>query len=325
MEKNTVLYQCENCGKEVFVNFGSGRFCSKSCQCSYSAQHLEHVKLSNATKQKISDSLKNTLKLKGKPKIICKICGKPISKCGIKAHIASHENKKHNISKRYHLTHEGLICIYCGKQWKSKNSLVSHEIRCKDNPDHIMPSKGFKGGIPWNKGLTKETDVRIKKYSEAAKGKSNNPNQGRASTPEKEAERRRKISEGMKKSSNGGGLRPGSGRGHKGWYRGYFCDSTYELAYIIYNLDHNIPFSRCPRDIYYLYEYKGKTYKYYPDFILSDNSLVEVKGYHSEVVDLKINSVYDRPIKILYEKDLKYAFDYIKETYKVEKLEDLYE
>ena len=90
-------------------------------------------------------------------------------------------------------------------------------------------------------------------------------------------------------------------------------------------MDHDIPFSRCPRNIYYLYEYKGRTYKYYPDFILPDNSLVEVKGYHSEIVDLKTNSVNDRIIKVLYEKDLKYAFDYIKQTYNVVKIEELYE
>ena len=265
-------------------------------------------------------------------KVKCDICGKEFYACNIKQHMIKHSNGNYEKSLRtQHVTHEGLNCIYCDKECKNKRSLSQHECRCSKNPNHILVINPFKGHTPWNKGLTKDTDDRVKKLAEAEKefskkrGGSLNPYQGKASSPEKELERRQKISEGMKKSSTCGGLRLGSGRGHKGWYKGYFCDSTYELVYIIYNLDHNIPFSRCPRDIYYLYEYKGKTYKYYPDFILPDNSLVEVKGYHSEIVDLKINSVYDRPLKILYEKDLKYAFDYIKETYKVEKLEDLYE
>ena len=29
-------------------------------------------------------------------------------------------------------------CKYCGKQCKSLNSLKQHEIRCKENPNHII-------------------------------------------------------------------------------------------------------------------------------------------------------------------------------------------
>ena len=41
----------------------------------------------------------------------------------------------------------------------------------------------------------------------------------------------------MKKNPLSGGLRHGSGRGKKGWYKGYWCDSTWELAWVIYQLD----------------------------------------------------------------------------------------
>ena len=134
-----------------------------------------------------------------------------------------------------------------------------------------------------------------------------------------------KISAAMKKNPNAGGLRIGSGRGKKGYYKGYYCDSTYELVYIIYNLDHNIVFNRCPRTLYYEYLLDNKIKKYYPDFILPDGSLVEIKGYHDSIVDLKLASVKDRNIKILYEKDLKYAFDYVKATYNYSSLADLYD
>ena len=94
---------------------------------------------------------------------------------------------------------------------------------------------------------------------------------------------------------------------------------------IIYNLDHGIKFERCPRSLFYEYNYKEKNKKYYPDFILPDNSLVEIKGYKTEQDSFKWSSVQDRKLIILMEKDLKYAFDYVKENYSYEKLEDLYE
>jgi len=41
-----------------------------------------------------------------------------------------------------------------------------------------------------------------------------------------------------------GGLRNGSGRSKSGYYKEIYCGSTYELCWVIYNLDHNISFSR---------------------------------------------------------------------------------
>lgn len=221
-------------------------------------------------------------------------------------------------------------CRYCNKYCKNQNSLTQHQIRCKQNPERIFVpvpvGNKTKGRIPWNKGQSKQTNPIIAKAAEKAKMNGcTNPYSGRASTAEKELERRQKISSTMKSKENCGGIRVGSGCGHKGWYKGFYCDSTYELAYIVYNLDHNIAFKRCPRTIFYLYEYKGRTYKYYPDFILPDGSLVEIKGYHSEVVDLKTQAVNDRLIKVLFGSELTYAFDYIKLKYNITKLEDLYE
>ena len=127
----------------------------------------------------------------------------------------------------------------------------------------------------------------------------------------------------LKNNPNAGGIRDGAGIGKKGWYKGYFCDSTYELVYVIYNLDHNIEFKRNKN--FYPYTYRGKVKKYYPDFELVDKSLVEIKGYHTEQVDAKISAVTDRPIKILYQEDLQFAFDWVKEHYDYKNLEDLYE
>lgn len=42
---------------------------------------------------------------------------------------------------------EQYICKYCGRICKNKNSLTQHEIRCKENPNHII-CYGNKGNMP---------------------------------------------------------------------------------------------------------------------------------------------------------------------------------
>lgn len=107
-----------------------------------------------------------------------------------------------------------------------------------------------------------------------------------------------------------GGLRQGSGRGKCGWYKGYWCDSSYELAWVIYNLEHNIKFERNKKG--YEYEFRGKKFKYYPDFICN-GEIIEIKGYKTEQVNEKLKVVEN--IKVLFEKDLEKEFTYVKEKY----------
>lgn len=126
------------------------------------------------------------------------------------------------------------------------------------------------------------------------------------------------------RKKNSGGLRHGSGRGKKGWYKGYFCDSTYELAFVIYNIDNNVDFKRS--EIVIPYTYKNKNHNYHPDFE-NNSTLIEVKGYHTEQVDAKIKATKDAGynLQMLYKDDLKYAFDYVKNNYDYKHIEDLYD
>ena len=122
-----------------------------------------------------------------------------------------------------------------------------------------------------------------------------------------------------------GGYRANSGNGKSGRYNGFYCASTYELAFVIYCLDHNIDIKPCKNA--YDYEYKGKHRKYHPDFIIND-TIIEIKGYWTELVDIKRQAVTDRPIKILYRSDLGPVFNYINEFYgkTVDKdIQDLYQ
>lgn len=69
---------------------------------------------------------------------------------------------------------ENYICKFCGKVCKNANSLRNHERLCKENPNHqesyFKTHKNIRiNKEPWNKGLTKETDVRVNKISNSIK------------------------------------------------------------------------------------------------------------------------------------------------------------
>ncbi len=64
---------CENCGKYYIKPiYGSGRFCCGSCRCAYTNKHR---KISNETKEKISESLKRYYNIKNDIKIKKYFCG----------------------------------------------------------------------------------------------------------------------------------------------------------------------------------------------------------------------------------------------------------
>jgi len=107
-----------------------------------------------------------------------------------------------------------------------------------------------------------------------------------------------------------GGYRKGSGVGKKGWYKGYWCDSSYELAWVIYNIEHNFNFVRNKKKYSYIWE--GKVRKYTPDFI-KYGELIEIKGYVDEHTQAKLDSVSN--IKVLFRKDLNTEFDYVINKY----------
>lgn len=197
-------------------------------------------------------------------------------------------------------------CKFCNKFCKNLNSLRQHEIRCKLNSNRIplsgacikgrmigrIPTKGNLGKVGWNKGL---------------KGVCG----GRASTPEKEKLRCKRISLSMKVNPNSGGKRHGSGRGKQGWYKGIWCDSSWELAFVIYNLEHNIQFERNKEKFYY--EYNNKKHYWLPDFIIN-NIYYEIKGYEDEKAKIK-HSSFTKPLKIIRNKEIKLYLEYVENKY----------
>ena len=109
----------------------------------------------------------------------------------------------------------------------------------------------------------------------------------------------------------------------QGNYKGFHCDSTWELAFIVYHLEHNILFERNKE--YFPYLYEGKEHNYFPDFKIG-NEYIEVKGYVDEVVKAKIEQFpKDKKLVMLQYNEMKPMIDYCIEKYGNNYWEALYE
>lgn len=117
-----------------------------------------------------------------------------------------------------------------------------------------------------------------------------------------------------------GGYRKGSGRGKHGYYKGIWCDSTWELCFLIYHIDNNLYIERCKEKRKYIFE--GKEHIYYPDFV-TDSGIIEIKGFKTKQSEAKHNQNPD--IILLEKNDIDFYISYVKNKYKVKKLTDLYE
>lgn len=118
-----------------------------------------------------------------------------------------------------------------------------------------------------------------------------------------------------------GGYRDGSGRAKSGYYKGVYCGSTYELAWVIYQLDHNTQFERFPKTL----EHEGR--KYIPDF-LQDGKIVELKGYESEervAAKTAIANQCGYQVTVLRKQDLVAEFKWVKENYQFSNMHELYD
>ena len=215
-------------------------------------------------------------------KTTCKICGKLFDVANIKKHEASCDRVKKET--QYHVSHEGLECIFCGKLCKNKNSLAQHELRCKENPSR----KHFNALAEYVFRETNEDkELRYQKSHGTL---------------------RERIASGEISYDNRVCTK------YKfGTYNGYHCDSSWELAFVIYNLDHNISFTRNTER--FPYEHDGVIRTYYPDFIIN-NVYYEIKSYFDDRVPNKIRDFPTEKQLIIIDQDkIKPYLDYCETTY----------
>ena len=171
-----------------------------------------------------------------------------------------------------------------------------HFNYCKG--EGILNRKRYTGrGQSWAKD-SKLSEEQKKKISKSSIGKI---------TSEKTKEKLSIILKGRT-----GGIRIGGGRGKKGWYKNYWCDSSWELAWVIYNLEHNIKFERNNRGFEYIFD--NEKHKFFPDFKLDNGEYIEIKGYITNQVKEKIKQ-FPYKIKILEKNEIKVFIDYVTSKY----------
>jgi hypothetical protein len=162
----------------------------------------------------------------------------------------------------------------------------------------LKKSLANKGNVSWNKGSVYTTvEWVISKCQYCGND-----------IKHRKTQAKQYHAECWKKAS--GGYRKGAGIGKSGWYNGIWCDSSYELAWVIYQFEHNIPFERNKER--FSYEWKGTTKEYIPDFIRY-SEIIEIKGYVNGQVKAKLQSVPN--LKILFREDLNIEFEYVENKY----------
>lgn len=194
----------------------------------------------------------------------------------------------------------------------SKNTKEAYQLRWK----HTSPRARQR--MNWNKGLTKETDERVRKTGETLKIRIQqglvSPHCGKASTEEKEKERCRKISQKRisyletsphvlwKTLSNGLKVQGNweYNVGEKLLTQGYTLKRT-RLCY-------------------------DEIHTYTPDFDLGNGIYIEVKGWLSNRDVKKYKKVKkDNPNIKIYLMEHKEYYDFINDVIKLEECRDLYE
>jgi hypothetical protein len=206
------------------------------------------------------------------------------------------------------------ICAASANQCPVMRERNSAGLRGK-NPFANRPHpRGMAGKVPWNRGLTwtemfgEEKATRMRSVAQA------NVKQAQhvlRSQPQLESLRRKKLSAAARRTGLGQ-YRQGSGRGKKGRYKGYWCDSSYELAFVIYALDQGLTFERNWVPFPYLYE--GRQRRWIPDFRLKDGTYLEIKGYVSPQAEAKFAAFPDGLIVVKRE-NMQFVFDYVIEKY----------
>ena len=74
-------------------------------------------------------------------------------------------------------------------------------------------------------------------------------------------------------------------------YKGEKFDSSWELYYYVYMIEHGHTIVRNTQ-LFYQYECMGNSYRYFPDFIV-DGEIVEIKGDHLLDADKHLTKVYE--------------------------------
>lgn len=177
------------------------------------------------------------------------------------------------------------ICKYCGKECKNKNSLVQHEIRCKENPNkidlsYIKPgnSKGHKGTNQFIKAKQEGRSIQV---SEETRYKIGNAWRGKKQSNELRQKRCKVMQQVVKNYPESYSSTNVNGRVKHYEYNGIVLDGKWELEVAKYLDKNQIKWER-PNNGFEYY-WNNSIHIYYPDFYLPGyNYYIEVKGFQRD-------------------------------------------
>ena len=109
--------------------------------------------------------------------------------------------------------------------------------------------------------------------------------------------------------------------GYAGRYKGFWCDSSWELAFVAYHLDHGIEIKRNRKG--FKYNFYKKKHKFYPDFIV-DGKYVEIKGSIKRKSKAKFEQ-FPGELIVVGAKEIKPYLDYATKTYGKEFFKTIYD
>lgn len=272
------MYKCKYCGKEYDTYKSLGAHIS-SCKLNPNYEINKEKRKGNKNskeKMKISRIINNPYKfLKKEHILICQRCGKEY-----KLNLTDKEYESNKYSK------------FCSRSCANSRGPRSEEVKQKIK--ETLKSTCY---IP-----PKKTYIKYCKYC------------GKEMIFEGSKNFHLYCSNECKHNSlslKRGGFREGSVKNYKsGWYKGIHCDSSWELAFVIYHLDHNINIERCKEKRKYILD--NKELEYHPDFIV-ENIIYEIKGIKSKNSDAK--QLYNPDIIFLYRNNMKKYLDYVINKY----------
>ena len=186
------------------------------------------------------------------------------------------KNLKHKNNFKKPSKEGGWNCS-CGLNFKTRRLLQKHRkdcsVVCLHKQNHFyLCNCSFCG----KEFKTKEAKTSHEKYCQ--------------SNPNKQVfyKKGKKLSEETikKLKKNAGGYRKGSGRGKRGYYKGLYCMSSWELAWVVFQLEHGKNVEQCQER--FPYTMNGSKHYYTPDFKIS-GVYYEIKNWHRPDTDYKLS------------------------------------
>lgn len=186
-------------------------------------------------------------------------------------------------------------CPICDKEYKTIGAINLHIFR-SHNPNYVNPVLGTKREGAWNKGLTRETDSRVKKAHQTMKERYDKGELIHSGLGKKRSkETKEKISKTL---INLGRTPPRGGRikirVNQSDGKVVYLQSSWEKT-VADSLDNSNVIWERPSFLHYTDEF-GKIRRYFPDFYLPEfNIFLDPKNAYLQKKDaFKIKSVSER-------------------------------